>query len=87
MTGRTIERPPFAPVLDKGDVDSLAAIISMVGSVLQNKKLVEVELAKTAVEEKNEIISSQRDMLEKTLIDLKAAQSQLIQSEKMAIPR
>jgi len=84
ITGRTIERPPFAPVLDKGDIDSLAAIISLLSAVLQNKKLVEVELAKTAVEDENEIIASQRDMLEITLNDLKAAQAQLIQSEKMA---
>ncbi|MES2882511.1 MAG: ATP-binding protein [Bacteroidota bacterium] len=84
VTGRTVERPPFAPVLEKADVDSLTAIIGLVSAVLQNKKLVAVELAKTAVEDENEIIASQRDMLEKTLTDLKAAQAQLIQSEKMA---
>ena len=84
ITSRIVERPPFSPALDKGDVDSLTAITSLISAVLQNKKSVELALQKTAVENENEIIAAQRDKLEKTLNDLKAAQLQLIQSEKMA---
>ena len=84
ITGRIVQSPPFSPALDKGDVDSLTAITSLISSVLQNKKSVELDLQKKAVENENEIIAAQRDMLEKTLNDLKAAQTQLIQSEKMA---
>jgi len=84
IAGRLVERPPFSPVLDKGDADSLIAILGLISAVLQNKKSVELELQKTEVQKENEIITAQRNMLEKTLKDLKAAQSQLIQSEKMA---
>ncbi len=84
ITSRIVERPPFSPALDKGDVDSLTAITSLISAVLQNKKSVELALQKTAVENENEIIAAQRDKLEKTLNDLKATQAQLVQSEKMA---
>jgi len=84
ITGRLVERPPFSPVLDKGDIDSLTTITSLISTVLQNTSSVELQLAKKEIEKENIIITEQRDQLEKTLKDLKAAQAQLIQSEKMA---
>jgi len=67
LTGRTVQSPPFSPVLDKGDIDSLTAITSMVSAVLQNQKSVQLELQKTEVEKENEIITAQRNLLEQTL--------------------
>ena len=84
ITGRLVERAPFSPMLDKGDIDSLTAITSLISTVLQNTKTVELKLQKSEVEKENVIITEQRDKLEQTLKDLKNAQAQLIQSEKMA---
>ena len=84
ITGRQVERAPFSPMLDKGDIDGLIAITNLISTGLQNTRSVELQLQKTEVEKENAIITEQRDKLELVLKDLKNAQAQLIQSEKMA---
>jgi len=84
ISGRRFEKNPFVPPLDKGDVDTLTAIAGLIGSVIQNKNMMELKLEKAEVEKQNEVITEQRNTLEKTLSELRLTQNQLIQSEKMA---
>jgi signal transduction histidine kinase len=84
VSGRQIERLPFSPPLDTGDVDTLTAITALISSILQTKRTMELQVAKAEVEKENVAIAAQRDVLEKTLTELKKTQTQLIQQEKMA---
>ena len=84
ISGRRFEKIPFVPPLGKGDVDTLNAIAGLISSVIQNKNMMELKLEKAKVEKQNEVITQQRDTLEKALNQLRSAQNQLIQSEKMA---
>jgi len=84
ICGRQIERLPFSPALDKGDVDTLTAIKGLINSILQTKRTIELQVAKAEIEKENAAIAAQRDVLENTLKELRQTQQQLIQSEKMA---
>lgn len=84
ISGRQFERKPFAAALDKGDVDTLGAIAGLIRTLLQNRKIIELKSQKAEVEKQNKQIAAQRDQLEQALADLRNAQAQLIQSEKMA---
>ena len=84
ISGRQIERLPFSPPLDKGDVDTLTAITNLISSILQTKRTIALQVAKAEIEKENAAIAAQRDVLEKTLNELRQTQQQLIQSEKMA---
>ena len=84
ISGRKFERMPFIPSLDEGDADTLTAIAGLISMIVQNKNMMELRLQKAEVEKQREAITEQRDELEQTLIKLRNAQAQLIQSEKMA---
>ena len=75
--GRQMEKLPFSPPLNKGDADTLMAIASLISTLIQNKKMVELRAQMKKQKEENTIIA-------KMLAELKSTQAQLIQSEKMA---
>ncbi len=77
IASRTFEKVPFNPPLNKGDVDTLIAIASLIGAVLQNKNVAELREEMKKQKDENTLIS-------RTLAELKAMQAKLIQSEKMA---
>ena len=77
LTGRQFEKHPFHPPLNKGDVDTIAAISGLIGTVFQNKQLLKLRLQVKEQVHENATIRSM-------LAELKATQAQLIQREKMA---
>ncbi|WP_336517150.1 sensor histidine kinase [Pollutibacter soli] len=84
VAGRRHEKMPFSPALDKNDADMLIAVTLWINSMIQNRNLLDLKLQKSVVENENRIITDQKLLLEQTLNELKAAQDQLIQKEKMA---
>jgi signal transduction histidine kinase len=77
LASRLFEKVPFNQPLNKGDVDTLLAIASLVAGVLQNKNVAELREEMQKQKEENELVN-------RMLAELKATQAQLIQSEKMA---
>jgi signal transduction histidine kinase len=77
IASRLFEKVPFNQPLNKGDVDTLLAIASLVAGVLQNKNVAELREEMQKQKEENEMVN-------RMLAELKATQAQLIQSEKMA---
>jgi len=77
ISGRQFEKVPFYQPLNKGDADTLTAITSLISMVLQNKNIITLRAEMTKQKEENTLIN-------KMLLELKAAQTQLIQQEKMA---
>ena len=84
ISGRQVERIPFNAPLDKGDIDTLTAINALISSVIQNKRVLELRIQKAELEKQREAVTEQRDILERTLTELRNTQAQLIQKEKMA---
>jgi signal transduction histidine kinase len=84
IAGRRFEKNPFVPTLNKGDVDTLTSIAGLISSIVQSKNMMELKLQKMKIEKQNKVITEQRDNLEKALNELRLAQNQLIQREKMA---
>jgi len=84
ISGRKFEKIPFIPPLDKGDADTLMAIARLISMIIQNKNMMELRLQKAEVEKQKEAITAQRDILERTLAELRNTQALLIQKEKMA---
>ena len=77
VSGRQIEKAPFYQPLNIGDGDTLMAIASLITTVLQNKNINQLRAEMIKQKEENTLIN-------KMLLELKAAQAQLIQQEKMA---